>query len=432
MKVIVYRGAEEIGGNCIELRSSKSRILLDYGAPLPKIDHVTHKSIPPTPEETILNIPGLYESSPMPISGLLISHTHPDHYGGLLPKPINPGVKVFMTEIMEDMIRITNKMPREAQSIKADIHYFRKGHKFIVGNFVVTPYLMDHSASESFAFLIECEGKRLIYTGDYREHGNKVTPFRQFLAADMGRVDLLITEGTQALVEKGPTEHSVMEDIELLARGKGTLYVMCSGQNVDLLSSLASIAERTSRYLVVDGYVALVLERLKGLARKQGLELKIPGLDKGYLKVIDNKATQKISQLTEYAETYARIRAKIVSWDWVRTNVRRLIIPVRAYSHKWVDEQIKDIASGALVYSLWEGYREEEGFAETLAYFKAHGLTDVPIHSSGHAYFSAVRKLVENKKPLNIIPVHTEHPEKFAETFGSRVRLLKNGGEFEL
>ena len=431
MKIIIHRGAEEMGGNCIELRSGKSRLLLDYGAPLPKTDPVTHKSAEPAPQETILNIPGLYEPSPNPISALLISHTHHSHYGGLLAKPINPDVKIFMSEIMEDVIRVTTKMPRDGKKLPAGIHYFRRGHKFIVGRFVITPYLMDHTAAESFAFLIESEGKRVIYTGDFREHGNKAAAFKQFLAADMGRIDVLITEGSQAGIDKGPAEADVMEQVETKLKGhNGALFVMCAGQDIGLLTSLAYLARNTRRYLVVDGYTALLLERTKELALKQGAELKSPGLDTEYLRIIRNNATQRIYQLSEYKETFSRMREKLFGWDWVRDNLPRLIIPVRANAQFWAAEQLPDLKNAAFLYSDWESYNEEDGQRATLEWFKARGMTNIPMPTSSHAYFSAIRKLVENKKPQYIIPVNTEHPEKFTAAFGKRVRVLKNGEEF--
>ena len=46
-------------------------------------------------EETILNIPGLYEPSPTPISGLIISHTHQDHYGALFARRMLSPVDVL-------------------------------------------------------------------------------------------------------------------------------------------------------------------------------------------------------------------------------------------------------------------------------------------------------------------------------------------------
>ena len=43
MQLIIHRGTHEIGGNCIEVRSRQTKILLDFGLPL---DFATR-----TPEE---------------------------------------------------------------------------------------------------------------------------------------------------------------------------------------------------------------------------------------------------------------------------------------------------------------------------------------------------------------------------------------------
>jgi ribonuclease J len=432
MKIIVHRGAEEPGGACIEVRTKKTRVLFDYGAPAPKIDPAARRSVEPSPKRAVLDLPGLYGASSLPISAIIISHTHPDHYGALLARPVNPGIKVYMTEIMEDVIRITAKMG-DPVKLAAGVEHFRKGVRFVVGNIGVTPFLMDHSAAESFAFMIETEGKRIIYTGDFRAHGGKAAAFRQFLAADLGPVDVLIAEGGLAQAEKGPAEHEVMRELENLAQGRdGALFVLCSGQNMELVANLAQLAKNTRRLLAVDGYTALLLERLRILARKQGVELRLPGLHTEYLRVLDTAATKRIAELPEYAETYARMRVKLMGWDAVRHGLHRMIIPVRGGARLWADRQIKDLGGAGLVYSVWEDFGEEAGLREALEYFKARGATELPVQISGHAYFSDIRKLVENKRPLNIIPVQTRRPEKFAQAFGKRVRLLKDGEEFFL
>ena len=46
-----------------------------------------------------------------------------------------------------------------------------------IGGFKVTPYPMDHLAYDAYAFLIEAEGKKVIYSGDFREHGRKRNAF---------------------------------------------------------------------------------------------------------------------------------------------------------------------------------------------------------------------------------------------------------------
>jgi len=430
MKVIVHRGAEEIGGNCIELVSGGSRILLDYGTPLPKIDPVTHKSVNIPLEEAEHDIAGLYPGTGR-LDGLIISHTHQDHYGMLFGRPLNPELPVYMSRIMEAIIRITGRMCPGHKDFSANIKYFRREEPFTAGAFRLTPYLMDHSASESFAFLIECEGKKIIYTGDYRDHGHRVRAFQRFLEAQLGEIDLLITEGTQAKVETGDNEKKVMMDIESLSRGKdGTLYVMCSGQNVDLLSSLGGIAARSDRYLAVDGYVALVLHTLRSIALQQGITLQIPGLHSEYLRVLDTPTMKNLHKY--YPKEAGWISARMVPWSWVDQNLGKLIIPVRSYAQHWVRDNIKNFDNALFVYSMWEGYKEDIEYQKTLDYFKNHGMTAHSAHVSGHAYFSTIRKLVENKNPRHIIPIHTEHPEIFRAAFGDRVHALNNGGEFIL
>lgn len=431
MKITVHRGAEEIGGNCIELQSGDSRIILDYGTPLPRIDPATHKSIEVPISEAEVAIPGLYADGNRPPDGLIISHTHQDHYGMLFGRQVNPGMPVYMTEIMEAIIRITGRMTPGHKEYSVMMEHFHKEKPFTVGAFTLTPYLMDHSASESFGFLIEAEGKKIIYTGDYREHGHRTHAFQRFLGTDMGKIDLMLTEGTQAGVESGPNEKDVMLKIESLMQKKGgTLYVMCSGQNVDLLCSLHGIAARNKRLLAVDGYVALILETLKSVARAQGITLQIPGLDSESLVVLD---TPTMINLRRYYPRQAKaVSKKLVSWDWARANLDNLIIPVRTYSETWVRENIRNFDKALLVYSMWEGYKEDLNYKRTLDWFRNCGMEAESAHVSGHAYFSSIRKLVQAKNPAKIIPIHTEHPEIFQAAFGARVHPLKNGCSLEI
>lgn len=420
MKIIVHRGAEEIGGACVEVRTRKARVLLDCGAPL-------------APGRAAPDLPGLHRPSPQPLDAVIISHTHLDHYGALLARPVLPGVKVYMTELMEDAARITGKLQRVPQRLPSPVEHFRRGARFVVGNIGVTPFLMDHTAAEAFAFMIETEGKRLVYTGGFRAHGPKAAAFRQFLAADLGPVDVLVTEGQQAAVDKGPAEREVLGDLENLVKDRdGALFVLCAGQNMDLLGGLAQLAKNSRRLLVVDGGTALLLERLRILARKQGVELKLPGLHTEFLRVIDNNATKRVAGLSEYAETYARMRGRMLGWDAVRHSLHRLIIPVRAEAGLWVDRQLKDLRSAGFVCPAQADPTEEPGLLATADYFRARGVTELPVQTSGHAYFSAIRMLVENKRPAHIVPVQTGCPEKFVKAFGKKVRLLKNGEEFFL
>ncbi len=410
MKITIHRGAAGPGA-CVELAAAKGRLLLDCGAPL--------------------DLPGLYEKSSPPLLAVLVSHPHLGHYAGVLGEPLRPGLQVYMSEVMEEIARLPGKMSGKGAELPKGILHYSRNRRFTVGPFAVTPYLMDHTSAEAYAFLVEAEGQKVLYTGHFREHGNKI--FKQFLAVKTGPVDALVVDGAGAGLEKGPDEEEVLDHVEPMLKGRrGALYFMCAGQDMGLLARLAYLARNTKRFLVVDGYTALALERMKELALKQGVELKLPGLDTEYLRVIRNAATQRIYRLSEYKEIFARMRPKLYGWDWVRANLPKLVIPVRANSQLWVEEEVRDLANASFICSGWDDYAEEPGMAGTRDWFRARRLPETEVPTTGHAYFSTIRKLDENRKPRYIIPFNTACPEKFSHTFGKRAKLLADGEEFTL
>lgn len=85
MKIIIHRGAKEIGGNCVEIATEQTRLIFDIGIPLSSI------------EEHLLDIHyeidglrGLYKNEAdenpdeKPVNAVFISHYHADHFGLLL------------------------------------------------------------------------------------------------------------------------------------------------------------------------------------------------------------------------------------------------------------------------------------------------------------------------------------------------------------
>ena len=82
----IHGGEQEIGGNCIELIEGSQRIVLDMGIPLAAKD----------PDEVPLpNVPGLLEPDES-LLGVLVSHSHLDHYG--LLSRVGDHVPIYMGE----------------------------------------------------------------------------------------------------------------------------------------------------------------------------------------------------------------------------------------------------------------------------------------------------------------------------------------------
>lgn len=188
LRVIVHRGTNEIGGSCIEVASATTRIILDCGWPLDGGD----KSEPPS-------VPGLFAPGTKP-TALLLSHAHPDHTGFIGKIPA--GVPIYATM---DTSKIMFVGSVYARGVKLLPERFREApvpqaagscRPFQIGDLTVTAYPVDHSAYGAVGFLVEHGGRRVFYTGDLRFHGRKAGMSRRIVRDLRGKIDLLITEGT--------------------------------------------------------------------------------------------------------------------------------------------------------------------------------------------------------------------------------------------
>ena len=112
--------------------------------------------------------------------------------------------------------------------------------------------------------LIEAEGKRFLYSGDFRTHGRKSALVDRFVGSPPPDIDVLLMEGTNLGSNKPCVTESDLEDeFEALFGGtKGRVFVAWSAQNIDRTVTLYRACLKTGRTLVVDLYTAEVLEML--------------------------------------------------------------------------------------------------------------------------------------------------------------------------
>lgn len=168
--ITIYRGSHQIGGCATEISTGRQRIVIDFGTRLP--GNETGESM--TDEELVSAV-----FDGRPCSGVFFTHYHGDHIG--LYRQIPKEVPLYIGKTAKRIMEIlTEKLDshRRAEQVGLPriqgMNCFSPGKKinlFGNGDIQVTPFVVDHSALDAYMFLIQAGGKRILFTGDFREHG---------------------------------------------------------------------------------------------------------------------------------------------------------------------------------------------------------------------------------------------------------------------
>ena len=428
MQITVHRGSRQIGGSCIEVDSGTCRILLDIGLPLESQD-LSDSEGPELVETGILpDIPGIYtwDERDSSIDAILISHPHLDHYGIL--QFVKPSVTVYMGSDAWAIIGKAAQFVSSNLPFKGEVYPIESGMPFAINGYAITPYLMDHSAFDAYAFHVTDNKTSIIYTGDFRAHGRKKKAFDWFLNNAPKNVDALILEGTMLsrISEDVETETELEEDVvSVISKTAGITYAYCSGQNIDRLVSFYRAAKRTGRLFVVDIYTAHILATA-------GKDAQIPRPGKAYPDIrvyYPYWLSKRVSEADKKQLLYDFQPYKI-SRDEIREKASRIVMLIRP-SVKSDLERINAFDNATLIYSLWSGYLNDKYTADFIDRMEGQGVTVEHLHTSGHATLKDLKRTVKNLQPKSIIPIHTQAPEVMQQTFAN-VRMIKDKKPFEI
>ena len=301
----------------------------------------------------------------------------------------------------------------------SNIHHYKARQCLSIGPFKLTPYLVDHSAFDSYAFLIEAKGNRLFYSGDLRGHGWKAWAFEKLLKDPPTAVDALMLEGTT--LGRDNTE-PIMRESDLVEKlsdrmheTKGIVLAAFSGQNIDRFVSFYKAALKCRRTFVVDLYVA---ELLRAIGRKS-----LPDPTSSALRVyLPHRTKLKIVRDSRF-DLVAPYKHRRIYPSELKRRAGNLVMSFRPSMAG--DLHAADCLSGAcLVYSMWPGYLKRSN-PNLRDWCEANGIGFDIVHTSGHASEADLRRLISAIKPKALIPIHTLAPERFRD-MGAPVWKVSN------
>lgn len=424
-KITIYRGSHQIGGCATEISTGKHRVIIDFGANLPDNDN-----------EDVMTDEDLTETvfDGRPCNGVLFTHYHGDHMGLYKKVPRNVPLYIGSTakKVLEILTEKLDSIPNTAEEglprIK-DMECYIPGQKMSFGDIGVTPLFVDHSALDAYMFLLEAGGKRILFTGDFREHGivGKNGGFERMVRKYIREVDILITEGTMLSrteeINKNPiqTEDDLGKRAGELFQANKESVILVSSTNLDSIMKFYH-AVPWGMDFVCDAYQAkLMLAAMadKGNYREYRPEfihgkprrLYIIGDMEG-LGAEQNCFTAKISILKNKGFTMLARETKPV---------------FKAIMEKYMTDPL-------VIYSKWVGYLKGKHANPKIGDFIGSHRMEI-LHTSGHAYVETIAKLISMTNPKTIIPMHTECADAFGEIaafapYRDRIKVLQDKEEY--
>ena len=409
MQIKIHKGTEEIGGSCIELSTENTKILLDYGTPL---------------SDASIKV-----ETPKDIDAILISHPHQDHFGEIIN--IESDLPVYCGALSKELMNAT-KIFTGQDILENNFQTFEAWKSFTIGDFKITPHLVDHSATDAYAFLIEADGKKILYSGDFRANGRKTKLFDKMIKdKKLKNVDVLLMEGT--MIRRGnkdfPNEKSVEDKIyEAINKSKEISFIIGSSQNIDSIVSAYRACKKAKKIFVIDIYTAWILEKMKLISSS------IPNMSWNDVKVMKKFGSGYYQKLKENEIYFKKFKFEVfnhvVEIDEIKSNPQDYFLKISPWH---IDKVLNycNIENSNIIYSQWLGYLDAS-YSDTKTVEMYKDLKDkyslVYAHTSGHADIEALKKFAASINPKKLIPIHTQYKEEFKEHFDNVVVL--NDDEF--
>lgn len=271
IKVSFLGGLNEVGKNMTLFEYGDDMFLVDCGLAFPDQDMLGVDLV--IPDFTYV------ERNADKIRGIIITHGHEDHIGGLpyLLKSVN--IPVYGTKLTIGLIQ--GKLREHGLLNSATLNVINPGDVVTLGGFSVEAVHVNHSIPDALALAIRCGGGTIVHTGDFKID---TTPIDGGMM-DLGRLAEIGQEGVLCLMSDSTnaerpgfteSERKVGESFETLFRkaGNNRIIVATFSSNIHRVQQIMNVAASLGRK------VALVGRSLENVVSVSA--------ELGYLNIPDN------------------------------------------------------------------------------------------------------------------------------------------------
>ncbi|WP_374620145.1 ribonuclease J [Devosia sp.] len=344
--------------------------------------------------ELVLPDPAFLEENADDILGLVLTHSHEDHYGAVLDLWPAFDRPVYATAFTMAML----SAKRASEGIVEDVvlRQMWVGKPFTLGPFTIEAINVAHSIPESCALLITTPAGRVVHTGDWKldPHpvGSPPTDIDRFAAigSDTSGPVALICDSTNALKDgSSPSEDEVAATLEaLIAEASHRVAITTFASNVGRVISVARAAHKAGRRVVMSGRA---MHRISGIARELGLM-------EGIEPFLDQDAYKELP------------RSKVVLLcTGSQGEARAAIARIAREEHP----EIALNAGDRVIFSSWAIPGNEREVIDIQNMLIDRGVEVVTqanalVHTTGHPRREELKRLYDLVRPAVLVPVHGE------------------------
>ena len=393
MKVKILKGTTQIGGCITEITSNKgTKIIIDFGEDLPD-DNNNSKCENP-------NIDGLTIGKKK-YDAVFITHSHGDHIN--LINYILDDIPVYIEPISKNIYHLLSAFTYKKVKIKTIDMYF-KNKITINDDIIITPYIVDHSSYNASMLLIEADGKKILHTGDFRNHGIKGKLFESTLK-EINHVDLIITEGTSLSRndESYETEEQLIKRALEIFKKYDQIFILQSSTNIDRMTGFYKLSKVTGKNFIQDLFTSNITSSLQNnkIPNPKTFSDVYTWIPTSYKKKNIIFKIKYIYPFKKYSKQESYLNKKYTLM--VKTSMIEDI--EKLYNKSYIN-------NACLIYSMWDGYKEQKEIQKFLNDIKKYGILDIiNLHTSGHADKKAI-KLLNQLGANKVIPIHTTKPNE--------------------
>ena len=386
IKVSFLGGLNEVGKNMPLFEYGEDMFLVDCGLAFPDQDMLGVDLV--LPDFTYV------ERNADRIRGIVITHGHEDHIGGLpyLLKVLN--VPVYGTKLTIGLIQ--GKLREHGLLNSASLNVIKPGDVITLGGFTVEAIHVNHSIPDALGLAIRCEGGTIVHTGDFKID---TTPIDGGMM-DLGRLAEIGQEGVLCLMSDSTnaerpgfteSERKVGESFETLFRkaGNNRIIVATFSSNIHRVQQIMNVAASLGRKVALVGRslenVVSISAELGYLNIPEGIVIDINMINRypadKLVIITTGSQGEPMSALTRMAFSDHR-KVEIHPNDYVIISATP--IPGNEKTVSRVVNELMKLGADVVYEKMYE------------------------VHVSGHACQEELKMIMGIVKPKYFIPVHGE------------------------